>query len=325
MLQSLVTLTPSVISLLDKHYIACLTAPCTVTIEQIDSFLLEILKRRCNCPEDRLASLFLLRRQLLDLVLDEHKKDDAVVAHAFEKACFHGCLEVVQRVVWQNTSLLGRRMLVDGTIEPLPGSTSASGKIPRTGITLAARGMANAARQGYLDIVRVLAEDADLPLNFWGSLDDPLVAACCFGHEEVVRYLLTDPRYDPSDHDNVCIQTAVKSGSQIVAALLEDPRVDPTVGNFHALIEAKCRGATDILLMFLKDRRVKTDEAWRVLSNDPVILQRNLTFSVEERALLLGGQATDHPHSTIHSPDRPSNIHRKRLEEILFGSSPSTP
>ena len=60
-----------------------------------------------------------------------------------------------------------------------------------------------------------------------------------YGHDPVVKLLLSDPRVDPSvkdDDDNQIISLASLHGhSAVVKLLLEDPRVDPSAQNNEAI------------------------------------------------------------------------------------------
>ena len=62
-----------------------------------------------------------------------------------------------------------------------------------------------------------------------------------YGHTEVVKLLLSDPRVNPADDNNFFICFASKNGHlNVVKLLLSDPRVDPSDNNNQAISWANC-------------------------------------------------------------------------------------
>ena len=77
------------------------------------------------------------------------------------------------------------------------------------------------------------------------------------GHDKVVKFLLADPRVDPSVEDNWPIRMASYNGNfTTVKLLLSDPRVDPSVNNNDAICVASCNGKFNVVEILLKDPRV---------------------------------------------------------------------
>jgi ankyrin repeat protein len=74
---------------------------------------------------------------------------------------------------------------------------------------------------------------------------------------EIIKLLLDDPRVDPSDNSDTCIQYASESGNfEIVWLLLSDPRVNPGANNNYAIKCANKNGHTKIVDLLSSDPRV---------------------------------------------------------------------
>lgn len=85
----------------------------------------------------------------------------------------------------------------------------------------------------------------------------PLEAACAFGHEEIVKLLLSDKRTDPASNCNYNIITACQKGHlEVVKILLQTPGVDPTVNGNMPLVMACSNGHLDVVRLLLVDKRI---------------------------------------------------------------------
>lgn len=93
--------------------------------------------------------------------------------------------------------------------------------------------------------------------------------ACLVGNVHVVKYLLRDPRVDPSADLNFGLRMASEKGSphisrtnrqkgflEIVKELLKHPKVDPTSHDNLIFIWAIERGHLEIVQTLLKDKRI---------------------------------------------------------------------
>ena len=88
------------------------------------------------------------------------------------------------------------------------------------------------------------------------------------GHTEIVKLLLGDPRVDPTTYNNKAIRVASENGhTEIVKLLLGDPRVDPSVDDNFAIQLASKNGHTDVVKLLLGDPRVDPDPKNKRLRN----------------------------------------------------------
>jgi len=107
----------------------------------------------------------------------------------------------------------------------------------------------SASAYGYLKLINNDISDDNNYAIRWASI---------YGHFEIVRLLLKDPRVDPSDNNNYAIQWASERGHfEIVKLLLKDSRVDPSDNNNCAIRWASESGHLEIVRLLLEDLRVK--------------------------------------------------------------------
>jgi ankyrin repeat protein len=84
-----------------------------------------------------------------------------------------------------------------------------------------------------------------------------IIIASKYGHHEIVKILLQDPRVDPSDVDNMAIRIASDNGQiNIVKLLLQDSRVDPSANDNAAIRCASNNGHINVVKLLLQDSRV---------------------------------------------------------------------
>jgi ankyrin repeat protein len=110
-----------------------------------------------------------------------------------------------------------------------------------------------AATEGNLDLVKQLAQDSSLDIN-WGDGDHqrtPFYRACGHGRLEIVKYLLKDPRIDVNKKNtnkgspfNIACQ---QNDLDIMEVLLGDPRVEVN-------IQKEDTGVTCLLLACERER-----------------------------------------------------------------------
>jgi hypothetical protein len=81
--------------------------------------------------------------------------------------------------------------------------------------------------------------------------------ACCSGHTDLVKLLLTYPLVDPSSAEHICVRYASAHGmTEIVKLLLSHPSVDPSANEQESLCSACQKGHVEIVKLLLADVRV---------------------------------------------------------------------
>ena len=110
-----------------------------------------------------------------------------------------------------------------------------------------------AIRINQIESVKVLIEYVDPSKSFAGTDINSIVLASYYGHTEICRLLLADPRIDPSIKNNSSIaQASLRGHTETVRLLLTDARVDSsTRGDFFPLRYASRLGHEDIVFMLL--------------------------------------------------------------------------
>jgi ankyrin repeat protein len=112
-----------------------------------------------------------------------------------------------------------------------------------------------ASKYGHAEVVRLLLNDPRVDPSAYSN--HAIRLASWKGHVEVVKLLLNDPRVDPSDRDNVAIRWASGNGHvEVVKPLLNDPRVDPSADNNCAIRWASRKGHVEVVKILLNDPRV---------------------------------------------------------------------
>jgi ankyrin repeat protein len=92
------------------------------------------------------------------------------------------------------------------------------------------------------------------------------------GYIEIVKLLLNDQRFDPSEKCNWAIQLASEHGHfEVVELLLKDSRVDPSDWNNTAILKALNSKHLNIIKLLWEDKRVKN-----TLQKDCLKLYTNL-------------------------------------------------
>jgi hypothetical protein len=85
----------------------------------------------------------------------------------------------------------------------------------------------------------------------------PIIQASLLGYTTCVRYLLTDPRVDPTAQCNVAVRAACENGHMdVVKVLILDGRVDPAINNNCVIGWASERGDLELVRYLLKHPRV---------------------------------------------------------------------
>jgi ankyrin repeat protein len=103
------------------------------------------------------------------------------------------------------------------------------------------------------------------------------------GHANIVRLLLSDPRFDPSFDSNRTIVEAARNGNtEIVQLLLEDPKVDPADQYNFALIYSVGNGHAEIVKLLLEDPRVNLLEV-----ENTRLIEVAFTGEIEKTRILL--------------------------------------
>lgn len=98
-----------------------------------------------------------------------------------------------------------------------------------------------------------LLKTIDLSIND----NTPIQIACDTGHIEAVKYLLQDPRVDPSAMDcYALILAAARGHSEIVSLLLQDERIDPSIHENEALRRTVIFGHTETVNVLMEHYKV---------------------------------------------------------------------
>lgn len=87
--------------------------------------------------------------------------------------------------------------------------------------------------------------------------NNALVVASERGHDDIVRILLQDKRFDPTYNNNKAFKKATINGKlEVVSIFLNDPRFDPTIDAREILKRTTKKGYYDIVDLLLKDKRI---------------------------------------------------------------------
>ncbi len=125
----------------------------------------------------------------------------------------------------------------------------------------------------------------------------PLRSASKYGHVEVVRLLLNDPRVDPSDKDDYSIGVASENGhTDVVRLLLQHPKTNPSADNNHAFNHACRRGHMEIAKLLLSDPRFNDENI-----NEHSIGRASRSGRTELVRLLLQDHRIDPSHNDNYS------------------------
>ena len=111
-----------------------------------------------------------------------------------------------------------------------------------------------ACKKNEIEKVRILLNNGVDPTEY----DNMALEICSiYGHAELVKLLLQDPRVDPSQNENYSIQLASEYGqTEVVKILLKDPRVNISDCYYHAIRWASRNDHVDTLKELLKDPRL---------------------------------------------------------------------
>lgn len=114
-----------------------------------------------------------------------------------------------------------------------------------------------AAFHGLVKQLQVLLITVRTELNDQ-AIQDSLIHACNFGHENIVKLLLTLKTINPNAQDNSAIRLAIIRGySKIVELLLNDKRIEPSfLANSNVYKFAVEHNYSDIVQMLQKDVRI---------------------------------------------------------------------
>ena len=116
----------------------------------------------------------------------------------------------------------------------------------------------SASQYGPFQVFNLFYQRMNSIIDIDTTLNKAIGIASQYGHIEIVKLLLSDPRIDPNaDAFNYAITWASTNGYlEIVAMLLLDPRVDPSAENNSAIIWASANGKFDVVELLLSDPRV---------------------------------------------------------------------
>lgn len=112
-----------------------------------------------------------------------------------------------------------------------------------------------AAEYGHIEVVRLLLGDPRV--SSAENLNDATGMAALRGHTGIVKLLLANPNVNPAGSDNHAFAWATLRGHvEIVRLLLADPRVDPAAEDNRALGVAVGHGHVEVVRLLLADPRV---------------------------------------------------------------------
>ena len=110
---------------------------------------------------------------------------------------------------------------------------------------------------GHVEVVKELLKDPRVDPS--DNSNEPIRWSSYYGHVEVVKELLKDPRVDPSDNNNEPIRFSSQNGHvDVVKELLKDPRVDPRAKDNYAIRFSSNNGYVGVVRELLKDKRVRS-------------------------------------------------------------------
>ena len=136
--------------------------------------------------------------------------------------------------------------------------------------------LVHAVNEGHLELVRLLLSNpninVDIPYSELSkyipiellkgkSSSCLLILSSAKGYVDILRVLLNDRRFNPSEPNNMAIRTACEHGHvKCVEILLNDMRVDPTDCSNDALISACETGQYEVVSVLLKDKRINPSD-----------------------------------------------------------------
>jgi ankyrin repeat protein len=118
-----------------------------------------------------------------------------------------------------------------------------------------------ACKFGMLSLVKIIIEEENYDpstMKYNTCIDD----AAINGHFDVVKYLLDDGRFDPSEYEFGTITMASENGHlEMVKLLLKDHRVDPTEEYNNPIGIASQNGHLEVVKELMKDKRVDPSDS----------------------------------------------------------------
>lgn len=130
----------------------------------------------------------------------------------------------------------------------------------------------HAVNVGHLELVRILLshpkvninitycklmEYTAMPILKGKSSSCLLILACVKGYVNILKILLDDERFNPSESHNLALRKACEGGHiHCIEVLLKDTRVDPSACHNDALISACECGQYEVVSILLKESRV---------------------------------------------------------------------
>jgi len=106
----------------------------------------------------------------------------------------------------------------------------------------------------FLSVVLLLKKGAEPDFHNHGAFFN----AVLYGHYDIVKLLLKNPKIDPRTLRNLAIRWAAENGHEnIVKLLLQDSRVNPADLNNDAIRSAYRNGHYNIVKLLLQNSRVR--------------------------------------------------------------------
>jgi hypothetical protein len=109
-------------------------------------------------------------------------------------------------------------------------------------------------RKGHIDIIKLFMS---YNISDYVYYDYALSKACEINNLEIIKFLLPNPKINPSSFENESIISASQYGdANTVKLLLKDPRIDPSIHGNQSLLGAGAYGHTEVVKLLLEDERV---------------------------------------------------------------------
>lgn len=140
----------------------------------------------------------------------------------------------------------------------------------------------------HLDVVEYLIDHPNVDPGY--DNNEAIRSACVRGDYTIAKFLLQNPRVNPSDGDNAPIKCAVMGSGEIVRLLLKDSRVDPTVNENQPLRVALFWCNLDSIYALLEDPRIWSSPRVQIEIHTLEAVARSYDMEMLEKLFRYGGE-----------------------------------
>lgn len=261
----------------------------SLTIEEIDTIVGNILKKTPPVPEDNIIEI------LKELISTHSSANSISLIINSENVDLDSCAEKVVDLMLEKNNYDALKILLNMAEKK---SYKKSWRIYVSCILFA-------TENNQIDVVRLLFQnpkidpidinralliavkkgfDQIVELLLGNPVVDPTIEnnsaikiAAQNGFIKIVQLLLLDYRVDPTVDDNCIMQTAcLDSHIEIVRLLLKDYRIDPTCNNNEAMIIALINGHFELTELLMTDRRIDPSYLTRRIIRDHMITDAHI-------------------------------------------------